>query len=644
MITMRYLPRVKEHPLRGGLWIVTFPFSEEVKETIKQAGFRWNPRGCGGHPATEGRWWTNRVEVAAKLFEYGDDNCKRAIDQMLRADAGNQIKLRLGIDKQKNRVWRVECPAQFANIPKAAGFKWNRSGCYAARPSWCALLLKDYADDAARAELLEYDAALSIREQMSRATDARADLPIPAELRDKGWDYLPYQRAGIAFAMDKDAVLIADEMGLGKTIQAIGVLNCMPEARKVLIVCPASLKLNWKRELHAWLVDKFLHIGIAESRAWPRPVDTMDEVMLRGGRQYYGQIVIINYDILDKPKPQHHIHAEDWDLVIADECHYVKNPETNRAKAMFGIKAKRKVFLTGTPIANRARELKSILHYLDPQNWGNEHAYMRLFCGADGQGGSNLDYLQRLLRGTLMVRRLKADVLKDLPAKRRQIIELPADAAVHRANETAMLEFKAVLDQMREKVLSTALTEGSAEFADQAGELRRGSFGDASVISRIRHETALSKVPVAIEFLKDALVSSKKIVVFAHHKDVIAQVAAAFGNKAVTLTGDMSMEARQQSVDRFQKDADCQLFIGSIMAAGVGLTLTAASHVVFIEEDWVPGNMSQAEDRCHRIGQQDSVLVQHLVLEGSLDAYMVHTIIRKQELIEQALDRREVAA
>ena len=138
--------------------------------------------------------------------------------------------------------------------------------------------------------------------------------------------------------------------------------------------------------------------------------------------------------------------------------------------------------------------------------------------------------------------------------------------------------------------------------------------------------------------MKNALLASGKIVVFAHHRDVVREIAAAFEDSVVTLTGDNTTEQRQAAVDRFQEDAECTLFVGSIRAAGLGLTLTASAHVVFAELDWVPANLTQAEDRTHRIGQRDSVLVQHLVLQNSLDARMVRTLIRKQRVVDKTLD------
>jgi hypothetical protein len=157
-------------------------------------------------------------------------------------------------------------------------------------------------------------------------------------------------------------------------------------------------------------------------------------------------------------------------------------------------------------------------------------------------------------------------------------------------------------------------------------------------MSALRHATAVAKIPLIIEHLHEAIEASGKVVFFAHHRDVIDAVAEEFGSAAVTLTGSTSVTARQAAQDRFQTDPSCKLFIGNILAAGEGITLHASAHVVFGELDWRPGKVSQAEDRTHRIGQVGSVLVQHLVFDGSLDATMAHTIVAKQEVIDGALD------
>jgi superfamily II DNA/RNA helicase len=157
-------------------------------------------------------------------------------------------------------------------------------------------------------------------------------------------------------------------------------------------------------------------------------------------------------------------------------------------------------------------------------------------------------------------------------------------------------------------------------------------------MSGIRHEVALAKVPHVVEHVRESL-ENGPVVLFVHHKDVVAQIAAEFPG-CVTLTGETSMENRQKAVDDFQAGR-ASLFIGNIQAAGVGITLTRSAHVIFAELDWVPGNLSQAEDRCHRIGQTESVLVQHIVLEDSMDADMAKKLIVKQEVITTALDNKE---
>jgi SWI/SNF-related matrix-associated actin-dependent regulator 1 of chromatin subfamily A len=168
--------------------------------------------------------------------------------------------------------------------------------------------------------------------------------------------------------------------------------------------------------------------------------------------------------------------------------------------------------------------------------------------------------------------------------------------------------------------------------------LRAGINAAFGELAKLRQDTALAKVPLVVDHIKNVLEDSGKLVVFAHHRAVIRELAEPFGDSVVTLTGADDITSRQASVDRFQTDDTCRIFIGSITAAGFGLTLTASAHVIFAELDWVPAHMTQAEDRTHRIGQKDSVLVQHLVLQDSLDARMVGTLIKKQRVIDKVVD------
>lgn len=514
---------------------------------------------------------------------------------------------------------------------KSAGFRWNpEKKFWWTRDAIIAAKLRDQLTESAKTAV---ETALSVRSEAIEASRAAvADIEIPAPL---ALSYLPYQRAGIAYAASRPSVLIADEMGLGKTIQAIGTWNADPTAKTALIVCPASLRLNWQREWQKWDV-RGASVGIANG-VFPA-----------------ADVVIINYDILIKHGEA--LRARTWDLLIVDEAHYAKNPKAKRTQALLGhkdrdpskavepIKARRRIFLTGTPILNKPAELWPLVQALDPQGLGaNWVRFVSRYCagsqtryGWDVSGASHLDELQDALRATCMVRRLKKDVLTELPAKRRQIITLAGAEKAVTAETEAMQAQESRLQSLRVAVeLAKAQDEAAYKTAVQA--LQSASQAAFTEISKLRHDTAIAKLPQVIEHLRDQI-ESGKVVVFAHHHDVVDALKAEFGAAAVSLTGETPMAERQANVDRFQSDPSCLLFIGSIHAAGVGITLTAASHVVFAELDWVPGNLSQAEDRCHRIGQTDSVLIQHIVLNGSIDAKMAQTIVEKQEILDQALD------
>lgn len=457
---------------------------------------------------------------------------------------------------------------------------------------------------------------------------------------------LPYQRDGIIQAVRKYAegakgVLLADEMGLGKTIQAIGIINEMFPADKgnILIISPLSLKINWLREIERW----------GDTRA---------------------SILVTHYEAIGKLTPNQ------WDLLIIDEAHFVKNPDSKRGKAVTKLarEAKRVLLLTGTPITNRPVELWPLLMILDPARWdpkGEESkppkpppklrpipahlevnltgakprdpkkprkvytdAFMRFakkFCDAkletiyvkgvgrkqvwNFRGASNLDMLHTMLRGTCMIRRFKKDVLPELPAKRRQLIVIPSSTVDNRYMADLTLE----------------------NYEDQVNTLRSSKV-KFEEWSAIRHEQALAKVDYVVDHVTHILDETDKVIVFAHHGDVILALAKGLIHLGCAVfIGDTNEDDRNMAVDVFRDDPNCRIFIGSLRAAGVGITLTSASVVVFAELDPTPALMAQAEDRAHRIGQKDSVLVQHIVTDGTIDARMAKILIEKQTVIDLAV-------
>lgn len=452
---------------------------------------------------------------------------------------------------------------------------------------------------------------------------------------------LPYQEEGIKAMLGKPNVLLADAMGLGKTVQAIGVMNENPDIVRVLIICPASLKLNWRNELTKWRAVSFSVNIVGPGSDWV-PTD----------------IVIMNYEQVGKYRKQ--IDEVEWDLLVCDESHYLKNNKAARTKVIVGhwdndpakrvwpIKAKQRLFMTGTPVLNRPRELWTTVRALDRQGLGRDwmHFHTRYCAGYRDRfgwkidGASNLEELQSKLRGSIMIRRRKEDVLKELPPKRRQIIMLePTTDRARKAleDEKAFTDMEKEMTELRAQVEAMTPNEADAEYKKMVQRLATLTATAFTETSRIRHQTALAKLPHVMDHLVNVLESESKIVVFAYHHGVIDGLVDGLAEYGIAVVdGRTRMENRQHAVDSFQQDPKTRVIIGSIGAMGVGWTLTAASYVAFAELDWVPGNISQAEDRLHRIGQHNSVLVQHLMLNGSMDGRMAKTIVSKQRVIERA--------
>ncbi len=477
----------------------------------------------------------------------------------------------------------------------------------------------------------------------SRATDADIEI-----LRPPGLEYMPFQKAGVAYMRGKPGVLLADEMGLGKTIQIIGHINDNPAIQKVLIVCPAFLTLNWMRELRKWLVRP-LHIGLVDGKVFP----TTD-------------IVIIGYSMLAKWVTR--LETVHWDLIAADECHYVKNPNAQRSKVLLGYKPRRdepaelakaplmsrmRIAASGTPICNNPPELWPIIKWVRPDVWNSWWQFTTRYCGMvrgdfgmTRGTGDNLAELQEKLRATTMIRRLKADVLKELPDKVRSVVVLECPSAVRRAEAAARQQFQSVTDEeIDEAQVAVELAKCGDDpeaYAAAVGKLGKSVKVKFEECSKVRHETALAKVPHTVEFIKGELEGGvEKLLLFAHHLDVIDQLAEGLKEFGVlTMTGSDDVRVRQANVDRFQNSSDVRVFILGLIPGGVGWTLTAAKHVYFHELDWVPGNVAQCEDRAHRIGQKDTVFVKHIVFDGTIDCNIASTLVSKAAVILRALDKR----
>ena len=436
----------------------------------------------------------------------------------------------------------------------------------------------------------------------------------------------PFQAAGVEYALRARRTFIADEPGLGKTLQALTTLET-GGGFPALVVCPASLRLNWMREAARWLPDR-----------------TVGEY----GDDAANDIDIVSYDVLHRlvaPLARRPPRA-----LVLDESHFCKNPAARRTRAAQAVAAALSpdaivLLLTGTPIVNRPTELASqleILGRLDDVGGARRLATVHA-------RGEDLDGLHRRLRRTCFVRRHKRDVLSQLPAKQRVVVPLE-------------LSNRGEYERVRRDVLSwlRAEAEADAAFAASVEHLpaaerqeaihargreahQRARRAEALVrIGKLSLVAARGKLDAATEWIETFIANDEKLVVFCRHREIGDRLHAAFPDAALA-TGRVSPAERHANVARFQEEPGCRLFIGSFDAAGVGLTLTAASNVAFAEMAWTPAVHDQAEDRVHRIGQSSAVSAWYLLAADTIDERIAATVADKRRLIGLATDGISVA-
>lgn len=561
----------------------------------------WMPKGC-----ILGEQVTEEVVSAPKDHPMLNGHSKKAEEKPTKTaqldKSGKFVVVKFPYDRElADQVRRLE------------GRRWNAADkCWTAWASSENLqMLVDLG--------FELDSkCLSILQQSTEKVDLE-QVEVTAQDVDLPGLY-PFQLDGVKFLEARNGnALIADSMGLGKTIQALGWLKLHPELRPAVIVVPASLKLNWEREARKWL-GKNVSIAMPQGKSPDRKV------------VWNKDLIIINYDILAYWLDA--ILQQSPAVMVVDESHYVKNIKAQRTKAVkeLGKLVKHKVFLTGTPVVNHPAEFFTVLNMLEPREFNSWMRFTRRYCAAkhngfgwDVSGASNTEELHGKLQGKIMLRRKKEDVLKDLPAKRRHAVPMDIDNRKEYSAAAADL-----VGWLKEKFGS-----GKAEKAAQAEALVQFNY--------LKQLAAEGKRSNAVQWIKDSLDSNGKLVLFAVHHTMIDYLAEELRNyNPVVVDGRVSQEKRQAAVDAFQQDPSCRLFIGNIRAAGVGLTLTAASNVVFLELDWVPANLLQAEDRIHRIGQEAECAAWYLVAGGTIEEDIARLLDEKRQVLEAVLDGKEV--
>ena len=447
---------------------------------------------------------------------------------------------------------------------------------------------------------------------LSAATDAELDARSRQALAGLGGELKPFQRAGVAYLLAQRRAFLADEQGLGKTIEALATLEA-DDAYPAIVVCPASLKLNWIREIERWLPG--------------RPTQTLTG-MGSGGPIPAADITVVNYDILAARGEA--LAAMGPKAVVLDESHYCKNAAAKRTQAVARLAASVPndglvLALTGTPVMNRPPELISQLRIIGRlPDFGSGAQFGRRFKGIDAHMR-----LHWHLRSRCFVRRLKADVLPQLPAKTRTVVPVELDnEAEYRLAETDVIAW------LRSRPLDLKELDAKIAAALRAERLVR--------LNALKLLAARGKLHAALAWIHDFCSSGERLVVFARHREVQRAVIERFPH-ALHILGEDSHAARDASVSAFQaaNDSSNQLIVCSLEVAGQGLTLTRASNVAFLELDWTPAKHDQAEDRCHRIGQQDAVNAWYLLAAGTIDETMASLLERKRAIIGAVTDGRD---
>jgi SWI/SNF-related matrix-associated actin-dependent regulator 1 of chromatin subfamily A len=438
----------------------------------------------------------------------------------------------------------------------------------------------------------------------------------------KLWDFQLVGARSIHFDFNGRA-LLADEMGLGKTIQALYYVHKKPSARPCIVVCPASVKWNWEREAQK-------HFGIrCEVLEGRSPgVQAKRNIMARRS-----PVVILNYDIL------HHwvsfLRMLDPQIVILDECHKIKNPRTPRYKASRSLcrGVPHVLALSGTPLTNRPAELWPALNILKPRLFNSfiDYAWRytrpkRTPWGWTYNGAKHLGELHTILKETCMIRRLKRDVMKELPAIRRFVV--PVKLPHMREYYEADVEF---VKWMKKHYSSPRVRRAMrAQALVQAGYLLR-------LAARL-------KVPLVYDWIDNWLEeSSGKLVVFTGHTPMINCLRRHYDGAVLTIDGGTPVHRRLGIVDRFNSDQRVRLIACNILAAGTGVDglQRSSSTALFTDRLFTPGDMSQAEARLHRMGQAGSVSIYHLVAVATREVRLCEMLIEKQSVLDQVLDGAE---
>lgn len=447
-----------------------------------------------------------------------------------------------------------------------------------------------------------------------------------------------FQENGVAYMMQKRRVISGDDMGMGKTSQAIAALAGLHQKGEAvypaLVICPSSVKINWQREFATVSGAKAIVLNDSIKNTFPE--------FYRAGMAH---VFIVNYESLKKffvdriddpgidPETQKkkrltikHFHFKEkylnfFKTIVADEAHRLKDLKTQSTKIVKGMATGKEniLLLTGTPVINKPQDLVALLGIMNHmKTMGGYQHFMKHYCGGPREA-SNLQELNYNLNKHCFYRRNKTDkhIIQDLPDKMRQKIICQLSKEARKEYNDARDNVAAYLAKYRNATTHEIEKSMNAEVLMQIGVLKNIS--------------ARGKLKDVFDFIHDTLDSGQKLVVFASLTEIITAVQKEFPN-SVRVTGQDDTTQKQAAIDRFQTDPDMKLIVCNLKAAGVGVTLTAASNVAFIEQGWHSAIMDQAEDRCFRIGQKNNVMCTYFLGEDTIDEDIYDLIQDKREI------------
>lgn len=568
----------------------------------------------------------------------------------------------------------IENPAE--TIKKALGTEPFRT-----RDPLIASYLERYMTDRAKQRLKEVFPSFynGIKNATIETAPEGFDISAP-----EGLDYLPFQKHGIQTILNSGkSGIIADDMGLGKTVQGIGIINGRPDAVNILVICQANMKLKWQREINKWKINQDLDVGIAAGSTVPN-----------------SNVVVINYDICAKNEDT--LRSRDWDLILTDEAHNMKNEESQRTQAILGellepdgkkslplAEGGQLVMLTGTPKPNRVSELWPILTTIAPEVFGRGPRARQIFLNRyqppflikkEFQRGNRtfeniipmngkpvrMAELQMSMKGTgRFIRRLKSQ-MKDsgLPPKWRTPLDIPMRLTKEQKEllREAEADLSSILSSAEGKPVRVGVGEEAGSVIQAISRLDPDT-PQFHEMARVRRNLGLIKAEACAKFILDELAVEKdfapeertKTVIFAHHKDVIDIISKAAKKRAQDIgikpekgpvipgevliyDGSSGNDKKRQAIIDRFQEDDNVRAIIISLAGATGITLTAAARMRMVEFDWSPSNMIQIEDRIWRIGQEKNVDIGYMSIPGTLDARIGDALVEKMTVNTEAID------